>query len=50
MFDYVRCDFYDVDGKMYLGEITFHHGGGMNRFVPEKYDTIWGEKLTLTKH
>ena len=50
MFDYVRCDFYDVDGKMYFGEITFHHGGGMNRFVPEKYDTIWGEKLTLTKH
>lgn len=48
MFDHVRCDFYDVDGKMYFGEITFHHGGGYNRFDPDEYDTLWGEKLTLT--
>ncbi len=28
-FDYVRVDFYDVDGKLYYGEVTFYHGGGM---------------------
>lgn len=48
MFDYVRCDFYDVDGKMYFGEITFHHGGGYNRFVPEEFDLIFGQKLKLS--
>ncbi len=47
MFDHVRCDFYDVDGKLYFGEITFHHGGGLNRFVPDEFDAIFGRKLKL---
>ena len=47
MFDHVRCDFYDVDGKMYFGEITFHHGGGYNRFVPDKFDLHYGQRLVL---
>lgn len=46
-FKYVRVDFYDVDGKLYFGEITLSHGGGMNRFVPDSYDYYWGEKLKL---
>lgn len=48
MFDHVRCDFYDVDGKMYFGEITFHHGSGYNRFVPNEFDLFYGNKLKLT--
>ena len=44
---HVRVDFYDVDGKLYFGEITLSHGGGMNRFVPDSYDYFWGEKLEL---
>lgn len=48
-FDYVRCDFYDVDGHLYFGEITFHHGGGYNTFVPESWDAYWGQKLILPK-
>lgn len=46
-FKYVRVDFYDVDGKLYFGEITLHHGGGFDVFTPEKYDTIYGEMLQL---
>ena len=46
-FKYVRVDFYDVDGKLYIGEITLHHGGGCDKFRPEKYDQIFGEKLNL---
>lgn len=46
-FKYVRVDFYDVDGKLYFGEITLHHGGGTDKFFPEKYDLIYGEKLKL---
>lgn len=46
-FKYVRVDFYDVDGRLYYGEITLHHGSGFDTFVPEKYDKIYGEKLKL---
>lgn len=44
---YVRVDFYDVDGKLYYGEITLHHGSGLDCFVPAKYDAIYGDKLIL---
>ena len=46
-FKYVRVDFYDVDGELYFGEITLHHGSGLDVFVPGKYDIIYGEKLSL---
>ncbi len=46
-FKYVRIDFYDVDGKLYYGEITLHHGSGFDTFDPEKYDVEYGKKLEL---
>ena len=49
LFAYVRVDFYDVDGKLYFGEITLHHGGGYDVFIPEEYDFIYGKKLDLSK-
>jgi len=48
-FDLVRVDFYDVDGKLYYGEITLHHGGGFDTFKPKKFDLIYGKKLKLSK-
>lgn len=47
LFTYVRVDFYDVDGKLYYGEITLHHGGGYDVFLPESYDLYYGQKLDL---
>ena len=44
---YVRVDFYDVDGKLYFGEITFHHGSGFDIFVPNHYDEDFGKLLKL---
>lgn len=44
---YIRVDFYDVDGKLYFGEITFHHGGGYDSFFPEEYNDYYGKMLTL---
>ena len=52
-FKYVRVDFYDVDGKLYFGEITLFHGSGFDVFFPEKYDLIFGIKIdtkTCVKH
>lgn len=43
----VRMDFYDVDGRMFFGEITPYHSGGFSTFYPEKYDLIYGQKLKL---
>lgn len=47
LFKYVRVDFYDVDGKLYYGEVTLHHGGGFDVFIPEKFDFEYGEELIL---
>ena len=38
---YIRVDFYEVDGKLYFGEVTFHHGGGWDTFFPEKYNDYY---------
>lgn len=44
---YVRVDFYDVDGVLYFGEVTFHHGSGFDVFVPSHYDMEYGAKMKL---
>ena len=44
---YIRVDYYDVDGKLYFGEITFHHGGAQDQFFPKEYDLFYGKQLTL---
>lgn len=38
---FARVDFYDVDGKIFFGELTFFPGSGMEAFSPE----VWDEKL-----
>lgn len=43
----VRIDLYEVNGQVYFGEYTFFHHGGMVPFIPEEYDYIWGEQITL---
>ena len=47
LFPYVRVDFYDVDGKLYFGEITLCHGGGFFKFEPLEIDAYFGSKLTF---
>lgn len=47
--NFVRVDFYEVDGKIYFGELTFFPGSGFEEFRPEKYDTILGELLKMPK-
>ena len=46
-FKYVRIDWYDVDGKLYFGEITFHHDGGFRPIIPEIWDRKLGDELKL---
>ncbi len=41
---YTRVDLYEVDGKIYFGELTQHHGGGFDRMMPVEWDYKWGEE------
>lgn len=44
---FVRVDFYEVDGKVYFGEMTFYHFNGFMPFVPGSWDKTFGQWLTL---
>lgn len=43
----VRVDFYEVDGKMYFGEMTFFHHNGLVPFEPEEWDLTFGSWIKL---
>ena len=40
-------DFYEVDGKVYFGEMTFFHCSGFESFHPSEWDKIFGDWITL---
>jgi hypothetical protein len=46
-FPYVRADFYNVDGQIYFGELTFFPASGTPDFRPTEYDEIVGSWLVL---
>ncbi|SFL12291.1 TupA-like ATPgrasp [Lachnospiraceae bacterium KH1T2] len=48
-FPEVRVDFYEVDGKILFGEMTFTSGSGQEKIVPYEYDRILGDMITLPK-
>lgn len=45
----VRVDLYEVDGKVYFGELTFFHHGGIVPFKPNEWNEIFGSWITLPK-
>lgn len=45
---HVRVDFYDINGKVYFGELTFFHFSGMEKFEPSTYDEYFGEFIKLS--
>jgi len=47
IYAYVRVDFYDIDGQLYFGEITHHHGGGFDQIRPIDFDYKYGQLLNL---
>ena len=46
-FPFVRVDFYQIGEKVYFGELTFFHGGGLGYFEPESIDYDLGNKIVL---
>lgn len=48
-FPFVRVDFYDINGRIYIGEMTFTSGGGFSKYNPVEWDYKLGEILDITK-
>ena len=46
---HARIDFYEVDGELYFGEITFYHFSGLQPFKPKEWDEKIGNLLVLDK-
>lgn len=45
----VRVDLYEVEGRVYFGELTFSHWGGFTPFQPESWDYTFGSWIKLPK-
>ncbi len=46
-FPYVRVDLYNVDGKVYFGELTFYPWSGYVQYTPDEMDYLFGEDFEL---
>ena len=48
-FPHVRVDLYEINNKLYFGELTFYHFSGWKRFRPDndKIDLEWGNLIKL---
>ena len=46
-FPFVRVDFYNVEEKIYFGELTFSPGNGMEAFTPLEWDYKFGNLIDL---
>lgn len=46
-FPFVRIDLYKAGNRIYVGEMTFHPGCGLESFIPDSWNTIVGDMLKL---
>lgn len=46
---HVRVDFYVINGRIYFGEMTFYHCGGMVDVKPDEWNVKMGEMIELPK-
>ncbi|MEQ6376431.1 ATP-grasp fold amidoligase family protein [Bacillaceae bacterium S4-13-56] len=46
-FPHTRVDLYNIDGKIYFGELTFYNGSGYKGYIPDEFDFIQGENFIL---
>lgn len=46
---FLRVDFYDVNGRVYVGELTFFDGSGFEYIEPEEWNTILGSWISLPR-
>lgn len=47
-YKFLRVDLYNVNGKIFFGELTFYPAAGMGTFIPEEWDEKLGNLLALS--
>lgn len=47
---HVRVDFYEIEGHVYFGEMTFYHMAGNEPFDPPTFDEKLGALIQLPRH
>lgn len=47
-FKHVRVDLYNLNGRIYFGELTFYSGSGFEIFKPLKWDHTLGKLIRIT--
>lgn len=46
---FLRVDFYEINDKLYFGELTFYPASGFGKFSPESFDNLLGDWIELPK-
>lgn len=46
---HLRVDFYEVDGHLYFGELTFYQDSGVAKIKPESWNRRLGDWINLSK-
>lgn len=49
-FPFLRVDFYIINNKLYVGELTLYPASGFSPFVPQEMDLRFGELLGLPSY
>lgn len=49
-FPHVRVDLYDINNRVYFGELTFYNASGYMQYEPDEFDISVGEKFHLIKY
>jgi len=44
---FLRVDLYNINGKIYFGELTFYPASGLENYVPGEWDRKIGDMLEL---
>lgn len=44
---FLRVDLYEIDGKVYFGELTFFPASGMGEFSPREWNFKLGQQLFI---
>ena len=44
---HLRVDYYEINGKLYAGELTFFDGGGYAPFYPDEWNQTIGDWIKL---
>lgn len=45
---HVRVDFYYINNRIYVGELTFFHCGGLQRIEPKSWEKKMGEWIDIS--